>query len=468
MEKGLGQQVAAVVLAAGQGTRMKSKLPKVLHEVAGKPMVEHVLDAVAAAGVERVVLVVGHNASQVRERLGERVEYAEQSEQLGTGHAVLQARALLAGRAETILVLYGDTPLIQGQTLRALLELQRAQAPAITLLSALATDPAGYGRVLRDEAGRVCAIVEEAAASPAQRATQEINSGVYCFRADWLWPHLAQLRLSPKGEYYLTDLVALAVSQGEQVEAVRLAEAVEALGINDRVQLAAAERIARDRVRERLLRSGVTMIDPATCYVDATVEVGQDTVLLPHTILRGRTRIGGDCVVGPGTFVEDSIVGQRCRLLASVVEGAIVEDDVVLGPFCHLRPGAHLARGVELGNFGEVKKSYLGPGTKMHHFGYVGDAILGANVNVGAGTITCNYDSETKQKSQTIVEDDVGLGSDTMLVAPVRVGARSTTGAGSVVTRDVPPDSVAYGVPAKVKRTRRSHADSEARGGVSS
>ena len=462
MAEAFARDTAAVILAAGQGTRMRSKLQKVLHPVAGLPMVAHVLAALADTGVSRAVLVVGRNADRVRGALGERVEYVEQEPQLGTGHAVAQARPLLADKVGTIIVLYGDTPLIRGATLRSLLELHAARAPAITMLTAVTANPAGYGRVLRDERGRVAGIVEEASASPEQRALNEVNSGVYCFRSEWLWSRLARLQLSPKGEYYLTDLIGIAVAEGETVESVRLDEPSEAMGINDRVQLAEAERIARTRIRERLMRSGVTFVHPESCFVDATVEIGRDTVVLPNTILRGRTRIGADCEVGPGTVIEDTIVGERCRLVASFLESAVVEDDTRLGPYCHIRPGAHLAQGVEMGNFAEVKNSYLGPGTRMHHFSYIGDAEVGARVNVGAGTITCNYDSETKTKSRTVVEDEVGLGSDTMLVAPVRVGARSTTGAGSVVTRDVPPDSVAYGVPAVVKRRRRRNADSEA------
>ena len=462
MAEEYARSAAAVILAAGQGTRMKSKLQKVLHLVAGVPMVEHVLAALAETGVPRAVLVVGRNADQVRQALGDRVEYAEQATQLGTGHAVAQARPLLAGRAQTILVLCGDTPLIRGATLRSLLDLHAARAPAITMLTAVAADPTGYGRIVRDERGQVAGIVEEASATPEQRALNEINSGVYCFRADWVWPRLEGLRLSPKGEYHLTDLVGVAVAEGETVEAVRLSQAVEAMGINDRVQLAEAEGVARQRVRERLMRSGVTFVDPGSCSVDATVEIGQDTVVLANTILRGRTIIGADCLLGPGTVIEDTIVGERCRLVASFLQSSVVDDDTTIGPYCHLRPGAHLGPGVELGNFAEVKRSYLGPGTKMHHFSYIGDAELGANVNVGAGTITCNYDSETRTKSRTVVEDEVGLGSDTMLVAPVRIGARSTTGAGAVVTRDVPPDSVAYGVPAVIKRSRRTNASPEA------
>lgn len=448
------EATVAVVLAAGQGTRMNSSLQKVLHPVAGRPMVEHVLRAVRGAGVASIVLVIGRNGGQVRDRLRNQVVYAEQAEQLGTGHAVRQARAEVGADAATVLVLYGDTPLITAATLSALLSLHRERRPAVTMLTARAENPLGYGRILRDERGRVLGIVEEAVATQAQKALREINSGVYCFRANWLWSRLDDLQVSPKGEYYLTDLVGLAVAEGQAVEALVSDDAGEARGINDRAQLAEAEAILRDRVRRRLMLSGVTMVDPATCYVDDEVEVGRDSVLLPGTILRGRTRIGEECEIGPNTLVEESRIGDRCRVIASFVEEAEVGNDVRLGPFSHLRPGAHLADGVEMGNFGEVKKAYLGPGTRMHHFGYIGDATLGAKVNVGAGTITCNYDSETGTKNVTVVEDDVGLGSDTMLVAPVRVGARSTTGAGSVVTRDIPPDSVAYGVPAVVKRAR--------------
>ncbi|MHB1132509.1 MAG: bifunctional UDP-N-acetylglucosamine diphosphorylase/glucosamine-1-phosphate N-acetyltransferase GlmU [Chloroflexota bacterium] len=461
MSKVQASDVAAVILAAGQGTRMRSKLQKVLHQVAGKAMVEHVLDALAQTGVARAVLVVGRGAEQVRQALGPRVEYAEQSPQLGTGHAVLQAQPLLAGAVETVLVLYGDTPLLRGETLARLLALHESRRPAVTMLTAVAADPAGYGRVVRDARGRVAGIVEEASASPEQRAIKEINSGVYCFRADWLWPRLGQLEVSPKGEYYLTDLIAVAVGEGEDVETVLLERADEALGINDRVALAQAERVARARVRERLMRSGVTFADPDSCFVDEGVEVGQDTLILPNTLLRGRTRVGADCVLGPGTVIDNTVVGDGCQVIASFLESAVLENGVRMGPFCHLRPGSHLARGVEMGNFGEVKQSYIGPGTRIHHFSYIGDASLGADVNVGAGTITCNYNSETRVKSRTVIEDGVGLGSDTMLVAPVRVGARATTGAGAVVTHDVPPDSVAYGVPAVVKRRRRAADDSQ-------
>jgi len=442
-------KLAVVILAAGQGTRMRSSLPKALHPVAGRPMVYYILDTIAEVTAERPVLVVGYGAEQLRQAVGDRVVYVEQAEQLGTGHALLQARRLLEGRADTVLALYSDMPLLSSGTLRSLLQLhQEGQAP-ITMLTCRADDPMGFGRILRDGEGRVVGIVEEAVATEEQRRIKEINCGVYCFRADWLWLHLHKLPLSPKGEYYLTDLVAMAIGEGERVEALTAADPTEVLGINDRVHLARAEAIVRRRIREELMLSGVTIIDPPSTYIDALVHIGQDTTIHPHTHIQGDTRIGRDCLIGPNAIIRDSIIGNGCRILASVIEEAILEDEVSVGPFSHLRKGAHLAKGVHVGNFGEVKNSYLGPGTKMGHFSYVGDATVGREVNIGAGTVTCNYDGVAKYR--TIIEDGAFIGSDTMLVAPVRIGAGAKIGAGSVVTHDIPPGSVAYGVPARVK-----------------
>jgi len=271
---------------------------------------------------------------------------------------------------------------------------------------------------------------------------------VYCFEGEWLWPHLEQIPLSPKGEYYLTDLVELAAGEGYPVSAWRVEDVAEVQGINDRVHLAQAERTMRRRIGEALMRAGVTLIDPETTYVEAGVEIGQDSVVYPNTHIQGATRIGADCHIGPNSIIRDATIGDRCKVLASVVESAILEEDVDIGPFGHLRAGAHLAAGVHMGNFGEVKGSYLGAGTKMGHFSYLGDAQVGSNVNIGAGTITCNFDGERKHK--TVIEDDAFIGSDTLLRAPVRVGAGAKTGAGAVVTHDVPAGSVAVGVPARV------------------
>jgi bifunctional UDP-N-acetylglucosamine pyrophosphorylase/glucosamine-1-phosphate N-acetyltransferase len=442
--------LSIVILAAGQGTRMKSQLPKVLHPLAGRPMVKYVLDVATQLEPTSLALVVGYGAQQLRQALGDRILYVEQLEQLGTGHAVLQARELLAGRAKTVLVLYGDTPFITRQTLEAMLAHHTENKAAITLLTFRPDDPTGYARILRDETGRVVGIVEHKEATPEQREITEVNSGILCFRDAWLWPHLEGLQ--PKhGEYYLTDLVELAVAEEEPV-AAKVADATEAMGLDDRVKLARAEALMRQRINEGWMLAGVTLLDPTSTYIDASVKIGQDTVIYPNTHLRDTTVIGHDCRIGPNTIICDSTVGNGCVIEASVVEEATVEDDVDVGPFAHLRKGTHLARGVHIGNFGEVKNSYLGSGTKMGHFSYLGDATLGANVNVGAGTITCNYDGE--RKHPTVVEDDVFIGSDTMLVAPVKVGKGAKTGAGAVVTRDVPPGQVVYGVPARSKQER--------------
>ena len=442
-------KLAVVVLAAGQGTRMKSSLPKVLHNVAGRPMIQCILDTVAKVAQDRPVLVIGYGADLIRQVLGDAVTYVLQEEQLGTGHAVLQARDELQGQADDILVLYGDTPLLSSTTLQSLLQAHQGHAGPITMLTCFQDEPMGFGRLLRDEKGRVLAIVEEKQATPEQLAIRELNPGVYCFNAGWLWEHLPGLPLSPKGEYYLTDLVHMAVAEGRAVGTIGVGDPLETLGVNDRVHLARVEGVVRQRVREQLMRAGVTIVDPPSTYVDSTVTVGQDTVLFPNTHLQGATCVGMNNLIGPNTIVRDSTIGDECRVEASVIEGAILENQVSVGPFAHLRKGAHLAEGVHMGNFGEVKNSYLGPGAKMGHFSYVGDAVIGAEVNIGAGTVTCNYDGV--KKHATVIEEGAFIGSGTMLVAPVKIGARAVVGAGSVVTHDVPPDSVAYGVPARVK-----------------
>ncbi len=442
--------VASVLLAAGKGTRMKSALPKVLHPVAGRPMIWHALQAVQGAGCEQVVVIVGHEAEKVRGAVDAAGQCVVQEPQLGTGHAVQQAEALLKGHADLVLVTAADMPLLRGETLRRLIEAQRTHDGPLTMLTVIAEDPRGFGRVVRDGNGRVQAIVEEAQATPEQRAIRELNVGAYCFSAEWLWEALRRVPLSPKGEYYLTDTIALAVEDGLSVQALTLEDPEEAIGVNTRAHLAEVETVMRQRINRQHMLNGVTLVNPEATYIEAGVTIGRDSVIWPNSFLQGETVIGEGCVIGPNSLVRDSRIGDRCTVLASVMEGAYLEDDVEIGPFARLRKGAHLAHGVHMGNFGEVKDSYLGPGVKMGHFSYIGNATIGAGTNVGAGTVTCNYDGE--RKHPTTIGEDVFIGSDTMLVAPLTIGDRSRTGAGSVVTKDVPPDTLVVGVPARAIR----------------
>lgn len=450
--------VTPVILAAGKGTRMKSDLPKVLHPLLGKPMIDYALTAAQKAAAQRPVLVIGHQSELIESALINRdCDFVYQEEQLGTGHAVLQAKKLLEGKTDFILVTYGDMPAVRSSTLKKLIDTQRenSQGP-LTMLTVTVEDPRGFGRVVRDEHGAITAVIEDADATPVQREIRELNAGMYCFDAGWLWNALENLSLSPQGEYYLTDLIAAAVDDKLIVSSVPADDQGELIGINNRVHLAEAAKIIQRRINEKWMVAGVSIPDPAAVYISPDVQVGQDTVLLPQTHLQGKTKIGQGCTIGPNTIVVESTIGNNCEILASVVEFAVLEDRVDIGPFSHLRKGAHLAEGVHLGNFGEVKDSYLGAETKMGHFSYIGNAKIGRDVNIGAGTITCNYDG--KNKHQTVIEDHVFVGSDTMLVAPVRLGKKSRTGAGSVVTRDIPDDSLAVGVPARIRKSAQQKA----------
>lgn len=443
-------KTTAVILAAGQGTRMRSNTPKVLHPLAGRPLIDFAIRAVEGVSAAPPVVVVGRGADAVREAVGSRVRFAVQEEQLGTAHALHQAAGLLHDEADAVLVTYADMPLLTAETIAALVQTQQENPGPVSMLTMLSENPRGFGRVVRDAAGKVQAVVEEAQATPEQLAIRELNVGAYCFRADWLWRALERIPLSPKGEYYLTDAVGLAVGDGLEVRAILLEDPSEAIGINTRVHLAEAEALLRRRINTGWMLAGVSLIDPATTYIEPGVTIGQDTVIYPNTHLQGETRIGAGCVIGPGSILRDTAIGERCTVLASVLEGAVVEDDVSIGPFAHLRKGAHLASGVHMGNFGEVKSSYLGPGVKMGHFSYIGDATIGANVNIGAGTITCNFDGVHKQHTE--IGEDTFIGSDTMLVAPVKIGRGAKTGAGAVVTHDVPDHTLVVGVPARELR----------------
>ena len=455
----MSADVAAVVLAAGLGTRMKSARPKVLHELGGRPLLSWAVEAARQAVEDgRVVVVIGAEAqAPAQDLVGAQAALALQADRLGTGHALLQAHDDASGAA-LILVTSADMPLLRPETLLSLIDSQRRATGPMTLLTTRAESPRGFGRIVRNASGNVAAIVEEAHATPEQRQIREVNAGAYCFRADWLWTALPELPLSPKGEYYLTDLVEKAGAAGMSVAVVTTDDPDEVIGINTRQHLAEAEAALRGRINRHWMLAGVTLEDPASTYIGPQVTLGADTRVLPNTHLEGNTTVGRGCQLGPGTIIRDSRLGDGCRVEASVLEGAELDEDVSVGPFAHLRPGAHLMRGVHMGNFSEVKDSTLGPGTKMGHFSYIGDAEIGAQVNIGAGTITCNYDGE--KKNPTTIDDGAFIGSDTMLVAPVRVGKRARTGAGAVVTKNVPDDTLAVGMPARaIRRTKARDAD---------
>lgn len=443
-------KISAVILAAGQGTRMRSALPKVLHPVLGKPMASYSVKAASHATGTRPVVVIGHGADGVRQALGDIAEYVVQEPQLGTGHAVQQAETRLRGNTDLVLVTTADMPLLTAETFSALIKAQADHPGPVTLLTVVAEDPRGFGRVLRSKTGAVQEIVEESLASPEQLQIHELNTSVYCFAAEWLWDALRRIPLSPKGEYYLTDLVGIATADGLPVQAIPLADGREAIGINTRAHLAEAEAILREEINRGWMEAGVTIVDPGATYIEPDVLIGADTVIWPNTYLHGQTTIGIGCTIGPNTIARDCKIGDRSELLFSVLDRAVVEDDVEIGPFARLRKGAHLAQGVHMGNFGEIKDSYLGPGTKMGHFSYIGNATIDADVNIGAGTITCNYDGVKKHPTE--IGKGAFIGSDTMLVAPIKLGDGSRTGAGSVVTKNVPADTLVVGMPARAIR----------------
>jgi len=438
------QEIVAVILAAGKGTRMKSKLPKVLHRVGGKQMLRHVVDAAHTVGASRTVVVVGYEGEQVRIEMGPGLEYAIQSEQLGTGHAVMQAQKLLRDYSGTVLVLCGDTPLLTDGTLNKLCDEHRSTAAAATVLTACPVDPSGYGRIIRNAGGGVTGIVEQKDASPEQLAIGEINTGIYCFEAGPLFAALAGLTCSnAQQEYYLTDVLAILAGNGQKVGAVQTGDFLETLGINSRVQLSEAETILWRRKLLELMEGGVTVMDPASTFVDAGVIIGRDTVLYPFTWLEGNTVIGESCSIGPNTRIADSAIGDDVAIHFSFAHECRIADGVTVGPYVHLRPDSELAAGVRVGNFVEIKNSQVGRGSKVPHLSYIGDTDMGSGVNIGSGTITVNYDG--KNKHRTVIGNDAFIGCNTNLVAPVTVGEGAYIAAGSTITKNVPPKALGVG-----------------------
>ena len=432
-----------LILAAGKGTRMKSKLPKVLHKVGGKPMLKHVIDAAKKAGSSREVVVIGAGAQLVTQEISG-VEFVMQEQQLGTGHAVLSAKENFAQSTGTILILCGDTPLLTASTLKNFIAAHENSNCAATVLTADMPEPKGYGRVVREDDGSFKKIIEEKDADAEVKGIHEVNGGCYCFDAQKLFDALAKVTNdNAQSEYYLPDVLPILKDAGEKICVCKAEYCAEILGINTRQQLAAADKALRMRKDRELMESGVTIIDPNTTFIDADVQIGQDTIIHPNTYIEGKTVIGEDCEIGPNVRFVNMKVGNNVKVHFSYCHDAEISNDVTLGPYVHVRPGTKLSERVKVGNFVEIKNSVIGKGTKLPHLQYIGDSDVGAGVNVGCGTVTCNYDG--KNKFRTKIEDNAFIGCNTSLVAPVTVGKGSYIAAGSAITKDVPPNTLAVG-----------------------
>ena len=434
-------RTTAIILAAGQGTRMKSKLPKVLHKVLGKPMVQWVIDCLTAAGVTDKITVLGHGAEQVATVVAEQTSIVYQTEQLGTGHAVMQGVKALGTENDCVIVICGDTPLLQADTIKSLLAKHNAEKNMVTVLTAQASDPTGYGRIVRNGA-QIEAIVEQKDATEEEKTITEINTGTYCFNQQFLLQYLPTLTTNnAQKEYYLTDLIKIANQNQFPVGGYQLDDFSESLGVNNRVQLAQAEQVLRQRKCNEVMLAGVTLIDPASTYIGADVVIGNDTIIYPNVVLEGATVIGSDNIIGMNCRFVDSIIGDNNDIQSTTIVESTVGNGCKIGPMAYLRPGTVLADQVKIGDFVEVKKSQIGTGTKIPHLSYVGDAVVGSSVNIGCGTITCNYDGVNKY--QTTIKDNAFIGSNTNLVAPVVVEEKAFIGAGSTITKDVPADTLA-------------------------
>ena len=434
----------AVILAAGKGTRMKSDLPKVLHKVAGISMLEHVFRSVSAIEPEKTVTVIGHKAELVEQVLTNQTEFVRQTEQLGTGHAVMMAEPVLENLTGQTLVIAGDTPLITGESLKNLIDFHINHKNVATILTAEADNPFGYGRIVRNQHGEVIKIVEQKDASDFEQQIKEINTGTYVFDNTRLFEALKNINTNnAQGEYYITDVIGIFRENGEKVGAYTLKDFDESLGVNDRVALATAESVMRRRINQQHMINGVSFVNPDATYIDIDVKIAPEVQIEANVTLKGQTKIGAETILTNGTYIVDSVIGERAVITSSMIEESIVADGVTVGPYAHIRPGSSLAKDVHVGNFVEVKGSSIGEKTKAGHLTYIGNSEVGANVNFGAGTITVNYDGQKKYK--TIIGDNVFVGSNSTIIAPVELGDNSLVGAGSTITKDVPADAIALG-----------------------
>ncbi|WP_130889306.1 MULTISPECIES: bifunctional UDP-N-acetylglucosamine diphosphorylase/glucosamine-1-phosphate N-acetyltransferase GlmU [Fusobacterium] len=434
-------KLKTLILAAGKGTRMKSELPKVIHEVNGIPMISKIIKVLEILKPEENILILGHKKEEVLKVVGEDADYVVQTEQLGTGHAVLQAKDKLEDYDGDVMVLCGDTPLLREETLEELYKFHRDTDSVTTILTSIYDNPFGYGRIVKEN-GLVKAIVEEKEADAEIKKIKEVNAGVYCFKGRELFDALSKItNNNEKGEYYLTDVIGIQVGEGKKVQSFVLNDNIEILGVNSKVELAQASKVLRDRKNIELMEKGAILIDPSAVYAEEDVKVGRDTVIYPGVVLQGKTVIGDNCQILGTTRIIDSTLGDNIKVESSVIEESILEEGVTVGPFAHLRPKSHLKEKVHIGNFVEIKKSTLEKGVKAGHLTYLGDAQIGEDTNIGAGTITCNYDG--KNKFKTVVGKNSFIGSDSMLVAPVIIGENALVGAGSVITKDVPDNSLA-------------------------